>query len=74
MLDDRTEHNFVKLPGEEVLYSSPSRTSFSLSSSAGAKKLALSSSSGIVHLTSQRVIPPLFHFSQRSVLTPPPNR
>ncbi|KAI5841347.1 hypothetical protein DFP73DRAFT_555436 [Morchella snyderi] len=56
MLDDRTEHNFVKLPGEEVLYSSPSRTSFSLSSSAGAKKLALSSSSGIVHLTSQRIV------------------
>lgn len=81
MLDDRTENNFVKLPGEEVLYSSPSRTSFSLSSSAGTKKLALSSSSGIVHLTSQRVInPPTSPTSptlpllpdRRSVLTPPP--
>lgn len=56
MLDDSSRDLFVKLPNEDVLYSSPSRTSFTLTSTGSTKKLSLSSTSGIVHLTNQRIV------------------
>lgn len=58
MLDSSNPQAFVNLPGERALYSSPTRTAFSLSTSnslPGATPIKLNSSSGVVHLTNQRV-------------------
>lgn len=58
MLDDSNPQTFVNLPGERALYSSPARTSFSLTTSnslPSTTPIKLSSSSGVVHLTNQRV-------------------
>lgn len=56
MLDD--QDNFVRLPNERLIYSSPPRTSVSLtppSGYKGAEKLSIQSSAGCIHLTNQRV-------------------
>ncbi|KAJ5781433.1 uncharacterized protein N7518_009916 [Penicillium psychrosexuale] len=56
MLDDQ---GFVRLPNERLIYSSPPRTSVSLtppSGYKGAEKLSVQSSAGCIHLTNQRVV------------------
>lgn len=56
MLDD--QEGFVRLPNERLIYSSPPRTSVSLtppSGYKGAEKLSIQSSAGCIHLTNQRV-------------------
>ncbi|KAJ6163126.1 hypothetical protein N7497_003105 [Penicillium chrysogenum] len=57
MLDD--QDGFVRLPNERLIYSSPPRTSVSLTPPSGYKgpeKLSIQSSAGCIHLTNQRVI------------------
>ncbi|CAG8904907.1 unnamed protein product [Penicillium egyptiacum] len=57
MLDD--QEGFVRLPNERLIYSSPPRTSVSLtppSGYKGAEKLSIQSSTGCIHLTNQRVV------------------
>ncbi|KAJ5972237.1 uncharacterized protein N7479_002155 [Penicillium vulpinum] len=57
MLDD--QDGFVRLPSERLIYSSPPRTSVSLTPPAGykgAEKLSIQSSAGCIHLTNQRVV------------------
>jgi len=54
---DRGE--FIKLPNERILYTSPSRTSLSLSSPnsfPGSEPFSVKSDSGIVYLTNQRIV------------------
>ncbi|KAF9250154.1 hypothetical protein DTO027I6_359 [Penicillium roqueforti] len=56
MLDDQ---GFVRLPNERLIYSSPPRTSVSLTPPSGYKdteKLSVQSSAGCIHLTNQRVV------------------
>lgn len=56
MLDD--QDGFVRLPNERLIYSSPPRTSVSLTPPSGykyAEKLSIQSSAGCIHLTNQRV-------------------
>ena len=58
MLDD--SHNFVPLPREKILFTSPPRTTLSLetpNSYPGKEPLAISCSSGTAYLTNQRVSP-----------------
>ncbi|KAJ5544962.1 hypothetical protein N7535_006651 [Penicillium sp. DV-2018c] len=53
------QDGFVRLPNERLIYSSPPRTSASLTPPQGYKgpeKLSLQSSSGSIHLTNQRVV------------------
>lgn len=60
MLDDG--HNFVPLPREKVLFTSPPRTTLSLETSnsyPGKEPLAISCSGGTAYLTNQRVSPML---------------
>ncbi|KAI9806128.1 MAG: hypothetical protein M1833_004535 [Piccolia ochrophora] len=50
---------FVRLPGERTLYTSPPRTSLSLSTPntyPGSQPFSASSSAGCVHLTNQRIV------------------
>ncbi|KAJ5779413.1 hypothetical protein N7457_007133 [Penicillium paradoxum] len=57
MLDD--QDGFVRLPNERLIYTSPPRTSVSLtppSGYKGAEKLSVHSSAGCIHLTNQRVV------------------
>ncbi|KAJ5297570.1 hypothetical protein N7508_007819 [Penicillium antarcticum] len=57
MLHD--QEGFVRLPNERLIYSSPPRTSVSLtppSGYKGAEKLSVQSSAGCIHLTNQRVV------------------
>jgi hypothetical protein len=56
MLHD--QEGFVRLPNERLIYSSPPRTSVSLTPPSGYKgteKLSVQSSAGCIHLTNQRV-------------------
>lgn len=58
MLDDG--HNFVPLPREKILFTSPPRTTLSLETSnsyPGKEPLAISCSGGTAYLTNQRVSP-----------------
>ncbi|KAJ5138712.1 uncharacterized protein N7515_003560 [Penicillium bovifimosum] len=53
------QDGFVRLPNERLIYSSPPRTSVSLTPPSGYKgteELSLQSSSGSIHLTNQRVV------------------
>lgn len=50
-------HTFVALPNERTLYTSPARTTFALTST-GQNPLNITSSSGVVIITNQRVSPP----------------
>lgn len=57
MLHDR--EGFVRLPNEQLMYTSPPRTSFSLqplSSYTGSEALSIQSSAGWIHLTNQRIV------------------
>ncbi|KAJ5086577.1 hypothetical protein NUU61_007884 [Penicillium alfredii] len=57
MLHD--QDGFVRLPNERLIYSSPPRTSFSLtppSAYKGKEKLSLQSGAGCIHITNQRVV------------------
>ncbi|KAH1277697.1 hypothetical protein KXW98_001180 [Aspergillus fumigatus] len=57
MLHDR--EGFVKLPNEQLIYTSPPRASFSLqplSSYTGSDSISVQSSAGQIYLTNQRVI------------------
>ncbi|OGE51940.1 hypothetical protein PENARI_c011G02028 [Penicillium arizonense] len=57
MLHD--QEGFVRLPNERLIYSSPPRTSVSLTPPSGYKgteKLSVQSSAGCIHLTNQRVV------------------
>ncbi|CAG8305698.1 unnamed protein product [Penicillium salamii] len=57
MLQDR--EGFVRLPNERLVYSSPPRTSLSLTPPQGYKggeTLSIQSSAGCIHLTNQRVV------------------
>lgn len=59
MLQDR--EGFVRLPNERLVYSSPPRTSLSLTPPQGYKggeTLSIQSSAGCIHLTNQRVSTP----------------
>jgi hypothetical protein len=56
MLHDR--EGFVKLPNEQLIYTSPPRTSLSLqplSSYTGSDSISLQSGAGQIYLTNQRV-------------------
>lgn len=49
---------FIKLPNESILYTSPPRTSLSLTTAntfPGAQPFKLANDSGIVYITNQRV-------------------
>lgn len=56
MLDPRK--GFVRLPGEELVYQSPARTSLSITTSTGQavdKPVSIQSTAGTAHITNQRV-------------------
>ncbi|KAJ5374962.1 WW-domain-binding protein [Penicillium concentricum] len=79
MLDD--QDGFVRLPNERLIYSSPPRTSVSLTPPSGYKgteKLSIQSSAGCIHLTNQRVsnysCPYLPPFNTRQVVYLPTSR
>ncbi|KAL7276005.1 hypothetical protein RUND412_001036 [Rhizina undulata] len=58
MLTD-APHSFIYLPGERALYQSPVRTSFTLSSMSSfpaSRPFSISCSSGVLHLTTQRIV------------------
>jgi len=58
---DPTKNTFVRLPGEQLVYKSPARTSLSITtpphaSYPGQTPLSIQSSTGVLHLTNQRII------------------
>jgi WW domain-binding protein 2 len=66
MLDARK--GFVRLPGEELVYKSPARTSFAITTPGAYpanRSIAIQSNAGTVHLTNQRVSRPE-HFRRKS--------
>jgi hypothetical protein len=66
MLDARK--GFVRLPGEELVYESPARTSLAITTPRAYpanNPIAIQSNAGIVHLTNQRVSQ-FWHFHRTS--------
>jgi hypothetical protein len=60
MLHD--QEGFVRLPSERLIYSSPPRTTLTVTPPPGYKgseSLSVQSSAGCIHLTNQRVCPAL---------------
>jgi hypothetical protein len=54
MLSDK--EGFVRLPNEHIIFTSPPRTTLSLKPNSGKESFSISSSSGSLYLTNQRIV------------------